>query len=80
MVLMNVSKQKGTSHAINSGSIIFTKYLFLALASLKWMHWNISKEKYETKNGITVTCFILNNKIPLTLTYSISLKYKTSLS
>jgi hypothetical protein len=35
MVLMNVSKQKAVSHAINLGSIIFTKHLFLVLAALK---------------------------------------------
>lgn len=75
---MNVSKQKAVIHAINSGHIIFTKYLFLVLEALKWMHKNIIKSKYETKKCITIACFILNNKISLTLTYNISLKYKTS--
>lgn len=46
---MNVSKQKAVIHAINSGHIIFTKYLFLVLEALKWMHKNIIKSKYETK-------------------------------
>ena len=35
---MYVGKYKKASHAINSGSIKFTKLLFLALARPKQMH------------------------------------------